>query len=209
MIAQSMVQNAYRRYSREVLYCGFTGKMVAQELLQANGVSGVEIVMGSGQMSDHFDPVQRKLSLSPEVYSGISLAAAAIAAHETGHAIQQNEQYFPLTIRTLIAKPAQISSMAAFPLFFLGLLFSIPVLIDCGIYLYSAAVLFQVATLPVEFNASSRALAALEKQGIVSDEEYPKAKKVLSAAAFTYVASLAVAALQLFRLLALSGRRRR
>jgi len=147
--------------------------------------------------------------LSPDVYQGASVASLAIAAHETGHAIQHNEGYYPLSLRSAIAPGVQFSSSAALPLFFIGLLLGSYPLAQIGIYLFSAVVIFQLVTLPVEFNASRRALTALESQGLVTAEEYPGAKKVLSAAALTYVASLLVSVLQLVRLLALSGRRRR
>jgi Zn-dependent membrane protease YugP len=209
MIAQAMVQSAYRHYSREESSYGYAGVQVAQALLQANGVIGVEVVMGQGQLTDHYDPKRRQVVLSPGVYRGSSIASLAIAAHETGHAIQHSESYIPLSFRSFLAPGAQISSTAALPLFFLGLFLGSYALTQIGIYLFAAVVIFQMLTLPVEFNASARALAALDSFGYVTAEEYPMAKKVLSAAALTYVASLAVSLLQLVRLLALSNRRRR
>lgn len=209
MIAQLRVQSAYQHYSREESDCGYAGVQTAQALLQAYGVDGVEVVMGQGQLSDHYDPKRRAVVLSPGVYRSSSLAALAIAAHETGHAIQHNEGYIPLSFRSLLAPGAQFSSAVAFPLFFIGLLFGFYPLTQIGIYLFTAVVIFQLVTLPVEFNASRRAMIALGDLGLVTDEEYPMARKVLTAAALTYVASLLVSILQLLRLLSLSGRRRK
>jgi len=209
MIAQAMVQGAYHRYSREESSRGFAGVQVARALLEANGVHDVDVVMGKGQLSDHYDPRRRQVVLSPGVYQSTSVAALAIAAHETGHALQHSESYFPLSIRSLLAPGVQISSAAALPLFFLGLFLGSYSLTQIGIYLFTAVIIFQLVTLPVEFNASRRALYALGDFGFVTEDEYPQARRMLSAAALTYVASLAVSLLQLLRLLTLSGRRRR
>ena len=209
MIAQAMVQNAYNHYSREASESGMAGSVLARELLESHGVRGVEVVMGRGQLSDRYDPRKRQIILSPGVYRDSSIAAIAIAAHETGHAIQHSEGYVPLTVRSLLAPGVQISSAAALPLFFIGLLFGYYPLTQIGIYLFTAVVVFQLITLPVEFDASRRALGAIGSMGIMTDEEYPMARKVLSAAALTYVASLAVSVLQLYRLTLLSTRRRR
>ena len=209
MIAQAKVKSAYNRYAKVPSASGYAGARVAQALLQANGLGGMEVAMGTGQLTDHYDPRQRRIVISPGVYNGTSIAALAIAAHETGHAIQHNERYLPLAFRSLLAPGVQISSSMALPLFFIGLLFGFYPLTQIGIYLFAAVVVFQIVTLPVEFNASRRALAALEGFGFVTAEEYPGARKVLSAAALTYVAALLVSVLQLMRLLALSGRRRR
>ena len=209
MIAQTKMQSAYQRYSREEAECRCAGALVAQRLLQAHGINDVEVAMGKGQLTDHYDPRKKAILLSPGVYQSSSLAAVAIAAHETGHAIQHSEGYIPLSFRSFLAPGVQISSGAALPIFFIGLLFGSYSLTQIGIYLFTAVVIFQLVTLPVEFNASRRALLALDGQGLVTPEEYPMARKVLSAAALTYVASLAVSVLQLMRLMALSGRRRR
>ena len=209
MIAQAKVQSAYQRYSRAPSAQGYAGVQVAQALLQANGIYDVEVVVGKGQLSDHYDPRHRQVVLSPVVYSSSSVAALAIAAHETGHAIQHNESYFPLSIRTMLTPGVQVSSAAALPLFFIGLLMGYYPLTQLGIYLFTAVVIFQLVTLPVEFNASRRALIALDSYGFVTEEEYPWARKMLSAAALTYVASLAVSLLQLLRLVTLSGRRKK
>ena len=209
MIAQARVQSAYRRYSAERSSSGYTGVQVARTLLQENGVFDVDVVQGNGQLSDHYDPRKRSIILSPGVYQDTSIAALAIAAHETGHALQHSESYLPLALRNSIAPGIQISSSVAIPLFFAGLLLGLPFLIQIGIYLFSAVVLFQLVTMPVEFDASRRALIALDGFGFVTPEEYPKARKMLSAAALTYVASLMVSFLQLIRLLSLAGGNRR
>ncbi|MCL1848373.1 MAG: zinc metallopeptidase [Clostridiales bacterium] len=209
MIAQAKVKGAYKQYSKEQSDMGYAGVQVAQALLRANGVHDVQVAMGKGQLTDHYDPKKRVVVLSPGVYGGSSIASVAIAAHETGHAIQHSESYFPLSIRSAIAPGVQISSSAALPLFFLGLFLGSGLLVEIGIYLFAAVVLFQVLTLPVEFDASKRALIALGNHGLVTEEEYPLARKMLSAAALTYVASLMVSLLQLVRLFALSSRRRR
>jgi len=209
MAAQIRVQSAYNHYSREESDSGYAGAQVAQMLLQNNGVRDVEVVMGRGQLTDHYDPRTKTVVLSPGVYRSSSLAAQAIAAHEVGHAIQHNENYLPLAMRSFMAPGVQFSSAAALPLFFVGLIFGSYALTQLGIYLFTAIVIFQLVSLPVEFNASRKAIFALEGAGIMTMEEYPGAKKMLSAASLTYVASLTVSILQLIRLMALSGRRRR
>ena len=208
-IAQAKVKSAYNRYSQVETDSGHAGVQVAQALLRANGVNGVDVVMGQGQLTDHYDPRKKLIVLSPGVYRSSSIAAQAIAAHEAGHAIQHFESYIPLSFRSLMVPVVQISSTAAMPLFFIGLLFGFGPLAQIGVYLFSAVVIFQLVTLPVEFNASRRALIALDAQGFLSPSEYPMARKVLSAAALTYVAALTMSILQLVRLLAIMGRRRR
>ena len=209
MIAQAMVQNAYSKYSRVETRSGAAGVQVAQTLLQSYGVNDVEVVMGKGQLTDHYNPKSKQIVLSPGVYRSSSIASQAIAAHETGHAIQHSEAYIPLSFRSFLSPGVQISSAAALPLFFIGLVMGSYPLTQIGIYLFTAVVIFQLVTLPVELNASRRALLALDGQGFLTHDEYPMARKVLSAAALTYVASLAVSLLQLYRLMVLSGRRRR
>lgn len=208
MYAQAKISSAYATYSRVRSQRGASGCQVARALLEDQGIYDVEVVMGQGQLTDHYDPRTKKVVLSPGVYQSDSLAALAVAAHETGHAMQHNEGYLPLSVRSLMAPVVQIASTAAIPLFILGLFFSFT-LTKVGIYLFAAVVLFQIVTLPVEFNASSRALAALERYRFVTPEEYPGAKKVLSAAALTYVAAVLTSLLQLMRLLIISGYGRR
>lgn len=206
MYAQSKVQSAYQKYSKIPSRRGVPGVQVAQALLQSQGIYDVKVEMGQGQLSDHYDPRSKTIRLSPAVYQGSTLASLAIAAHETGHAIQHNEGYMPLNLRSTIAPAVQFASAAAIPLFILGLFLSMT-LARVGIYLFSAVVVFQLVTLPVEFNASSRAMNALEGQGFISQEEVKGTQSVLSAAALTYVAAVVVSLLQLVRLLAIAGMR--
>ena len=208
MYAQSKINHAYTTYSQVRSDSGISGCQAARALLERQGISDVEVVMGKGQLTDHYDPRTKKVVLSPGVYQSDSLAALAVAAHETGHAIQHNEAYLPLSLRRLMAPVAQIASNVAIPLFILGLFFSYT-LTQVGIYMFAAVVLFQLVTLPVEFNASSRAMAALEKYGFITAEEYPGTKSVLSAAALTYVAAVMTSILTLMRLLIISGAGRR
>ncbi|NLJ85437.1 MAG: zinc metallopeptidase, partial [Firmicutes bacterium] len=165
----------------------------------------VEITAGT--LSDHYDPRTRRMRLSPQVYQSTSVAALGVAAHETGHAVQHDQNYIPLGIRNNLFPVASIGSQMAFPLFFIGLIMASNTLMNVGIWLFLAALAFQLITLPVEFNASRRALVMLEDGGYLTAMEKPKARKVLSAAALTYVAAVAMAASQLVRLLLLRGAR--
>ena len=181
----------------------------ARELLDSHGLYDVRVEMTPGHLTDHYDPRSRVLRLSRDVYHSTSLAALGVAAHETGHALQHAQNYVPLGIRNNLFPVAHFGSQMAFPLFFLGFLFGGPLLMDIGIMLFAAALLFQVVTLPVEYNASSRAMQLLEVGGYLAPDEAPKAKSVLSAAALTYLAATAMAVLQLIRLLVLRGHRDR
>lgn len=205
--AQNKVQSTFRRYLRVHSSTGMTGAQVARLLLDQNGLYDVPVEQIGGHLSDHYDPRQRVMRLSPEVYNSTSVAAIGVAAHETGHAVQHAQNYIPLGLRNNLYPVASIGSQMAFPLFFLGLLFASGFLMDLGIWLFVAALAFQLITLPVEFNASSRALRMLGSSEILSTSEIPKAKSVLSAAAMTYVAATAMAASQLIRLLVLRGAR--
>lgn len=207
MIAQGMVQSAYRKASAMRSARALTGAQVAERVLQAGGVSGVRIEPVSGKLSDHFDPRERVIRLSEEVYYNASIASAGIAAHECGHAIQYDKGYGPIKLRQAIIPVSQFGSAAAIPLILLGFLFNFQALVTAGIIFFAAAVLFQLITLPVEFNASRRAMAILESAGVLSDTELPAARRVLRAAAMTYVAALAVSVMQLVRLIVLFGRR--
>jgi len=206
--AQYAVNSAYKKYSNVLNRRGITGANAAQKILSAAGVYDVSVNHIGGELTDNYHPVHKTLNLSSGVFSNSSVAAVGIAAHEAGHAIQHSRGYLPIKLRNMILPVAQLSSSAAMPLFFLGLFMSLGVLVDIGIFLFAGAVLFQLITLPVEFNASRRAIAAIRDAGILDDEEIAGTKKVLRAAAMTYVASAAMAALQLLRLLAISGRRR-
>jgi Zn-dependent membrane protease YugP len=208
MMAQFRVQSAYQKYSRIPSERGAVGAQVARQLLENQGIYDVEVEMTGGTLSDHYDPRSKVIRLSPAIYQGSSLASLAIAAHETGHAIQHNEGYLPLNLRSSMAPAVQLASSAAIPLFFIGLFFSYT-LTKVGIYLFAAVVLFQIVTLPVEFNASSRAMLALESNGFITREEYSGTRSVLSAAALTYVAAVLTSLLQLIRLMAIAGVGRR
>lgn len=203
--AQMRVKNAYKKYSRISSSQGVSGAKVAQYLLQHNGITDVQVEPVEGTLSDHYDPRTKKVKLSTENYRGTSLAALAVSAHEVGHAIQHNTGYFPLQIRHSILPVTNLGSWAAFPLFFIGFFFQYPVLMDIGIIFFAGVVLFHFVTLPVEFNASSRALSILESQGLLVSSEVGGAKKVLNAAALTYVAATAVALIHLIRLIILRG----
>ncbi|HOA15428.1 MAG TPA: zinc metallopeptidase [Bacillota bacterium] len=210
MYAQSKVSGTFQRYLRVRASRGYTGYEVAKSILDASGASNITLDMVEGQLTDHFDPRNNKLGLSREVYSGSSVASLAVAAHETGHALQHKDGFAPLAFRNAIIPVAQIGSFLAVPLFILGMLFGAggTLLMDIGILLFAGSVAFTVITLPVEFDASKRALQMLTAGGYMTEEEMPHAKQVLDAAALTYVASTAVALTQLLRLILLRNRRR-
>ena len=208
--AQAKIKSEYSKYSRVRTAKGYTGAQTAREILHKNGLDHVDVELVGGMLSDHYDPRSRVLRLSNEVYNGSTIAANAIAAHEVGHAIQHAKSYFPLTFRNSIVPVVNIASQAAMPLIFIGLFFAqFQSLLDIGILLFSGTVLFQIITLPVEIDASRRAMKELAGEGILLQEEYPYGKKVLSAAALTYIASAAVAVSQLARLLVIRNSRRR
>lgn len=212
MIASAKVKTTYNKYSQYRSASGMTGAEAAQRILNSAGIYDVTVQHISGNLTDHYNPATKTLNLSDSVYSSASVAAVGVAAHECGHAIQHQHSYFPLTLRTAIVPVANIGSSIAWPLIVFGLLFSRnsgAMFINLGILCFSFAVLFQLVTLPVEFNASSRALRILGEQGILSESELPYTRKVLKAAALTYVASAAAAILQLLRLVLLFGGRDR
>lgn len=206
MYAQFKVSSSFNKYLRVPSRSGLTGREVARMILDRNGLYDVEVQHIGGNLTDHYDPKKKAVRLSSNVYNGSSLASVAVAAHEVGHAIQHSEGYYPLIIRNNIAPIASFSSRFVWILILLGFVIS-PFLLEVGIALYLAIVIFQIVTLPVEFNASKRALMQLEN-GIVYSDEIGGSKKVLQAAALTYVAATLVAIAQLLRLLAISGRRR-
>ena len=212
MIAQGAVKSTFNRYSREAASAGITAAQAAQTLLQRAGIYDVTVQHVSGNLTDHYDPRTKTLNLSDPVYHSTSVAAIGVAAHECGHAIQHQRNYFPLTLRSAIVPVANLGSTLSWPLIIIGLLFNSRMgqtLIMAGVIAFSLAVLFQLVTLPVEFNASARALRFLNDTGMLSHEELKGTKKVLKAAALTYVASAAAAILQLLRLLLLFGGNRR
>jgi Zn-dependent membrane protease YugP len=210
LYAQARVRQAFETYSRQAGSAGRPGFEVARELLRRAGLDGVRVERTERALGDHYDPRERVLRLSPEVYHSHSVAALGVAAHEVGHALQHHTGYFALNLRNNILPVASLGSTAAFPLFLVGFLFpAMSALMDVGIILFGLAVLFHVVTLPVEKNASARALAMLESGGYVSAREVAPVKAVLDAAALTYLAATAMAVLQLVRLLVLRGSRRR
>ncbi len=212
LLASARVKTTFARYSKVRSMSGMTGAQAAERVLHSAGIYDVVIQHIQGDLTDHYDPRNKTLSLSDSVYNSTSVAAVGVAAHECGHAIQHNKSYAPLAIRSAIVPVANFGSMLAWPLILIGLLFSRgsgSILITAGIVCFSLAVLFQLVTLPVEFNASSRAIRMLESNGILGSEEIGGTRKVLSAAALTYVASAAAAILQLLRLVILFGGRGR
>lgn len=209
MYAQSKVKSTYNIYSRESLRSGMTGAQVARMVLDRSGLQNVQIEQIAGNLTDHYDPRTKVLRLSEGVYGKATIASAGVAAHESGHAIQDQQNYRPLKLRGLMVPFASFGSKFAMILVIAGLLISsLKPLIDIGIILFSVVVLFTLITLPVEFNASHRALAVLGDYQILSSDEVPKAKKVLDAAALTYVAAAFSAIMTLLRLVILRGRRR-
>lgn len=205
--AQYKVNSTYEKFSKVTNHKGITGAEVAVKILNLHGIYNVRVEQVPGHLTDHFDPRSNVIRLSSGVYSGTSVAALGVAAHETGHAVQHAKGYLPIKLRNTIVPVATLGSNLAVPLAILGLVLSMPVLIDAGIILFTAVVAFQFVTLPVEFNASRRAITVLNNEGILFDEELKGAKKVLFAAALTYVAAAAVALGNLLRLLTLRGRR--
>ena len=212
LIASAGVKSTFRRYSGQRSMSGMTGAQAAERILHSAGIYDVTIQHVSGSLTDHYNPAKKTLNLSDDVYGSASVAAIGVAAHECGHAIQHQNGYVPLTLRSAIVPVANIGSTLSWPLILIGLFFTgntSAFLISLGIICFSFAVIFQLVTLPVEFNASSRALQILGQQGILSDSELPYTRKVLRAAAMTYVAGAAAGLLQLLRLILLFGGRNR
>ena len=209
LIAQVWVKSAYNKASKLRVFSGRTGAEVAQRMLAAAGLHNVRIVPINGQMTDNFNPKTNTVSLSEGVYNTASIAAAGIAAHECGHAIQYATGYAPLKLRNSIIPLCNIGSSLSLPIILCGFIFNFQALVTVGIAFFALAVLFQLITLPVEFNASRRAMAYLSDTGALGSSELPQARKVLSAAAMTYVAALAVSVMQLVRLIVLFGGRSR
>lgn len=212
MIASARVKGTFNKYSQLRSMSGMNGAQVAQRVLQAAGIYDVQVRHVSGSLTDHYDPRTKTVNLSDPVYNATSVAALGVAAHECGHAIQHAKSYAPLSIRSALVPIANFGSMLAWPVILIGLLFntrSSGLIIDIGILLFSAAVLFQLVTLPVEFDASRRALVMLRTQGIPADDELRYTRRVLKSAALTYVASAAAAILQLLRIILITNGRRR
>ena len=212
MIASANVKSTYNKFASYRSMTNMTGAQVAERLLRSAGLYDVKVGQVRGELSDHYNPATKVVNLSDSVYGSTSVAAIGVAAHECGHAIQHAKGYFPLNLRTWFVPVANFGSKLAWPLILIGLFISSEssqLIINAGIFLFSFAVIFELITLPVEFNASRRALVLLEDQGILSAQELPYTKKVLGAAALTYVASAASAILQLLRIIMLFGGRRR
>lgn len=212
MIASARVKGTFNKYSQLRSMSGMNGAQVAQRVLQAAGIYDVQVRHVSGSLTDHYDPRTKTVNLSDPVYNATSVAALGVAAHECGHAIQHAKSYAPLSIRSALVPIANFGSMLAWPVILIGLLFntrSSGLIIDIGILLFSAAVLFQLVTLPVEFDASRRALVMLRTQGILAYDELRYTRRVLKSAALTYVASAAAAILQLLRIILITNGRRR
>ena len=214
LIAQGMVNSAFSRYSKVRARSGMTGEQVARALAHSNGLN-VTVHEVKGTLSDHYDPVKKTINLSPEIYRGTSIAALSVAAHETGHAVQDKTGYGFLKLRHALVPITQIGSNMAIPLFIIGMLLSAGssssigwFLMNLGIVFFTVAVAFQIITLPVEFNASSRARQMLVSEGYISGDEASGVKSMLNAAAMTYVAATAVAVFQLLRLLVIRGTNR-
>ena len=207
--AQSQVNTNFQKYSKIGTMRGMTGAQAAEYILQQNGIYDVEVRHISGHLSDNFNPKNKTINLSDSVYNSTSIAAIGVAAHEAGHAVQHAVNYKPIRIREMIIPVTQIGSWLYLPIIFVGFLFSSQYLVNLGIILFSTLAIFQLVTLPVEFNASDRAITTLAQSGILYGEEIDGAKKVLKAAALTYVAALVSSLAQLLRLIILFGGRRR
>ncbi len=208
MVASANVKSTFQRYQQVRCRAGLTGAMAAERVLHGAGIYDVAIERVSGSLTDHYDPRTKTLRLSDSTYGSNSVAAVCVAAHECGHAIQHQVHYGPLVLRSTLVPAANFGSSLSWPIFLAGLIFSLRPLLTVGIVLFSLAVIFQLVTLPVEFNASSRALKVLESTHMLGAEELDGGRKVLRAAALTYVASLAASILQLLRLIILAGNRR-
>lgn len=212
LAASARVNRVFARYSMVRSHSGMSGREAAEQILHRNGIYDVQVIHIPGNLTDHYNPGKKTLGLSDTVYNSTSVAAIGVAAHECGHAVQHATGYAPLSIRGALVPVANIGSFAAWPLIIVGLFLNgqtSVLFINLGILLFSAAVLFQLVTLPVEFNASGRAVKVLESSGMLYPDEVSSVKKVLGAAALTYVASAAAMILQLLRLLILTGGRRR
>jgi len=212
--ASSSVNSTFKRYSKQLSSRGITGRDAAICVLESHGITNVRVERVAGKLTDHFDPKTNVIRLSDNVYDSTSTAAIGVACHEAGHAVQYATEYFPMKVRAAIIPATNIGSRLAMPLILLGVLFGIGgsysyTLVYAGIACFSLSLVFQLVTLPVEFNASRRAMQAIAGRGILTPQEQKGARKTLTAAAMTYVAAVAVAAAQLLRLILLFGGRRR
>ena len=209
MIVQTAMQSTFRKYSRVRSSYGMTGAQVAQRILESEGISGVQVRPVRGNLTDHYDPRSKTVNLSESIYGSTSVAALGVAAHECGHAIQDARDYAPLRIRSALVPAANFGSQFSWILFFIGLVLQSGILTEIGILLFCFALLFQLVTLPVEFNASHRAMQKLKTLGMEEGRELSDTRKVLTAAAMTYVAAVCASLLYLLRMILLSGGNRR
>lgn len=209
LIVQLSVKATFNKYSKIKNSRGLTGASAATEILRRGGAFDVKVVPVQGSLTDNYNPTNKALSLSQTVYSVASIASVGVAAHEAGHALQHNEDYFPVKLRSAMVPVCNIGSRFALPLIIIGMIMSVDALVFAGIIAFSLVVLFQLATLPVEFNASRRAIKILDETDMLSDEELKGAKKVLTAAALTYVGALAVSVFQLMYYVSMTNSRRR
>ena len=208
LFAQFRVKSAFSRYSQERCVSGLTGAETARRILELNGIYDIRIEHIAGDLTDHYSPNEKVIRLSDSVYNVQSIAAVGVAAHECGHAVQYATGYAPIKVRNAIIPVTNIGSTLSFPILLVGLILNFQPLVLVGIALFSIVTLFQLLTLPVEFDASRRALKTIDERGMLTPEEFTGAKKVLSAAAMTYVAALLTSLAQLLRLMILFGRRR-
>lgn len=207
-IAQWKVNSTYKAMAKVPSMRGLTGAEAAMRVLSYYGITNVQVVQTQGRLSDHFDPRSNIIRLSPEVFSGRSIAAVGIACHEAGHAAQHAQNYVPIKVRNVILPVANIGSSVGFYLAIFGYFLGFGVLVDVGIILFASVTVFQLVTLPIEFNASSRALKVISETGMLTEDEVPGARKVLSAAAMTYVAAVLVSIMSLLRLILRTRNRR-
>lgn len=207
LVVQVNMNGTFQKYSQVRSMSGMTGAEAAERILRSAGIFDVQVVHIQGNLNDHYDPRTKVIKLSDPIYGSSSLAAVGVAAHECGHAMQHATEYTPLSVRSALVPVANLGSQLSWPLFLIGLIFSVRPLLTAGIFLFCGALLFQLITLPVEFNASRRALRTLEQTGIMGQQEISGTRKVLGAAAMTYVAAVVASLLQLLRLILLSRRR--
>lgn len=208
LIAQANVKKAYSSMAKIQNKKRLTGADAAYRVLQFYGINNVQIQMTQGKLTDHYDPRSNVIRLSPEVFSGTSIASVGIACHEAGHAAQHAQNYAPIRMRNAVLPVANIGSSVGFTVAILGYFMGLDIIVNIGVILFAAVVLFQLITLPVEFNASSRAIKVIGETNMLYEDEIPKARKVLRAAALTYVASLLVSVMSLIRLILRTNRRR-
>lgn len=206
---QALVNSTFKKYSKVNSKSGVPANVIARQILDSYGLYGVTVVHINGMLSDHYDPRKNVVALSDSTFFSSSVAAVGVAAHEVGHAVQHNTGYIPIKIRSLFVPVAQFGSKSWILFFFIGMFFGMPFLLEIGVILFALVVLFQLLTLPVEFNASRRALNVIESQFLLERDEMEGARKTLSAAAMTYIAGLMVAVTQLLRLLIIANGRRR